>query len=339
MTISLTDQLDLNVGARYHEQDNSDVNCAPIPGVTAPKPLPNQAHAGGDLFACTPIAATLLENSFDKVTGNVSLQWRFTDEIMGYVSWSQGFDSGGISAPTIDGVRTLIAYEPQLLENTEIGIRSDLLDGKLRLNATLFHSVWEDIQNLGAVFDSRGIQLPTLVTQNVGEALAEGLEIEMMWVPIDRLTVNVNLGLLDTEYTYIKPGTFALDTNTAFAQAPEDDYNVGIQYEFGLTNGGTLTARGDYSYSSQFWRSLPFLRMSAYAPPVPLNYDESGDLGTFNARLVYEPPQGNWDLQVFGTNLADEYLLNSGFFHGIWGYDFATVARPREVGASLNFRF
>jgi iron complex outermembrane recepter protein len=339
LTISLTDKLDLNVGARYHEQDNSDVNCSAIPGVTAPTPLPNQAHAGGNLFACTPIAATLLENSFDKVTGNLSLQRTFTEDLMGYISWSQGFDSGGISAPTIDGVRTLIAYQPQLLENIEVGMRSDWLDGRLRLNATVFHSVWEDIQNLGAVFDSRGIQLPTLVTQNVGEAVAEGAEIEMTWAPTDKFTLTANLGLLDTHYTYIKPGTFALNLSTAFAQAPEDDYNVGVQYEFSLMNGSTLTTRLDYNYSSQFWRSLPFLRMSAYSPPVPLSYDESGDLGTVNARIVYRPQEGDWDLQVFGTNLTDEYLLNSGFFHGIWGYDFATVGRPREVGASLNFRF
>ena len=338
VTIALTDTLDFNVGVRQHDQDNSDVNCAAIPGVTAPKPEVNETHAGGDLYACTPVGLPL-ENSFDKITGNVSLQKQFSDDLMAYVSWSEGFDSGGISAPTIDGVRTLIPYEPQLLTNTEIGVRSDLLGGKLRLNATLFHSVWEDIQNLGAVFDSRGIQLPTLVTTNVGEAQADGIEIELTWLPTDKLMFNINVGLLDTKYTYIKPGTFALNTSTEFAQAPEDDYNVGMQYNFSLSSGGTLTTRLDYSYSSQFWRSLPFLRMDAYSPPVPPSYDESGDLGTVNARLVYRPAGGEWDVSVFGTNLTDEYLLNSGFFHGIWGYDFATVSRPREFGASLNFRF
>ena len=54
---------------------------------------------------------------------------------------------------------------------------------------------------------------------------------------------------------------------------------------------------------------------------------------------MYSPAEGNWDLSVFGTNLTDEYQLNSGFFHGIWGYDFATVGRPREFGSSLTFRF
>ena len=44
-------------------------------------------------------------------------------------------------------------------------------------------------------------------------------------------------------------------------------------------------------------------------------------------------------VSLFGTNLTDEYMLNSGFFHGIWGYDFSSVGRPREVGVSLNFQF
>jgi hypothetical protein len=79
--------------------------------------------------------------------------------------------------------------------------------------------------------------------------------------------------------------------------------------------------------------------MSGYSPPIPASYDESGDLGTVNARVSYRPAAGDWEFAVFGTNLTDEYLLNSGFFHGIWGYDFATVARPREAGMSFNFRF
>jgi hypothetical protein len=44
-------------------------------------------------------------------------------------------------------------------------------------------------------------------------------------------------------------------------------------------------------------------------------------------------------VSVFGTNLTNEYILNSGFFHGLWGIDFATVARPREAGVSMNFQF
>jgi hypothetical protein len=72
---------------------------------------------------------------------------------------------------------------------------------------------------------------------------------------------------------------------------------------------------------------------------VPGGIDESGDWGTINARLTYEPADGNYSVSVFGTNITDEYMLNSGFFHGIWGYNFATVSRPAEYGASLTVRF
>ena len=337
VTFELTESLDLNLGVRQHSQDNSNTNCAAIQGVTAPKPSRVNEAIRGNIFACTP--TSVLANSFDKVTGSMSLEKRFSEDLMAYVSWSEGFDSGGISAPTIDGVRTLVPYTPQTLTNTEVGMRSDLLNGKLRFNATLFFSEWEDIQNLGAVFDSRGIQLPTLVTQNVGTAEAKGIEIEMTYVPTDHLMFNINLGNLDTKYTYIKPGTFALDTNTAFAQAPDNTYNLGVQYTATPSNGSELIARLDYSYSSQFWRSLPFLRMDAYSPPVPPSYDESGDTNTVNARLTYRPASADWEVSIFGTNLTNEYLLNSGFFHGIWGYDFATVGRPREAGVSFKFGF
>jgi hypothetical protein len=42
---------------------------------------------------------------------------------------------------------------------------------------------------------------------------------------------------------------------------------------------------------------------------------------------------------VFGTNLTDEYYVNSGFFHALWSIDFATVGRPREVGVQLKAFF
>ncbi len=55
--------------------------------------------------------------------------------------------------------------------------------------------------------------------------------------------------------------------------------------------------------------------------------------------MTYEPANANWNLAVFGTNLTNERLINSGFFHGIWGFDFATVGRPREAGVQMNFKF
>ncbi|HEX6999444.1 MAG TPA: TonB-dependent receptor [Gammaproteobacteria bacterium] len=350
VTVNLTNTLDLTVGVRQHDQSGDNYTLYPIPGVTAPKPeTVNMLHSGGDPFVGTPINPSTGEHSprnpfqFDKLTSRFALQNQFTDDLMGYISYSEGFNSGGVSVATISNVRTFFPYEPSTLKNYEVGMRSDWADGRVRFNATVFHTVWEDIQAFGAVTDpNTGTQLPTLLITNVGEAEAEGAEFELTFVPVESLLINVNLGLLDTAYTKLRPGQMSghlpWTTDTEFQQAPETTYSIGFQHTATLAGGATWTTRLDYNYQDQFWRSEPFLRLSGY-DGIPPNEDESGDSAFLNLRFTYEPPDRRWQFSIFGTNLTDEYLINSGFFHGIWGFDFATVARPREAGASLTFRF
>ncbi len=63
------------------------------------------------------------------------------------------------------------------------------------------------------------------------------------------------------------------------------------------------------------------------------------DFGLVNARFAYTPPEGNWRLAIFGTNLTDEAYLTSGFLSTGTTQDLATIGRPREAGASFEFFF
>jgi iron complex outermembrane receptor protein len=341
-TIHLTDTFDLTVGVRQHDQSGFTVNGIAVPG-TAAKPIdPTQYHAG-DAFAMRDNAATYTPFNFDKLTTRLSLTKQFNDNIMGYVSYSEGFNSGGVSTPTVGTTRLILPYRPSVLENSEIGMRSDLANGLLRFNATLFHTVWTDLQATGVVYDPiTGVQIPTTVITNVGEAVAEGVEFELTILPIDSLAINVALGFLDTGYTEIAPGTYAghlpLTPETDFEQAPDKSYSIGIQHTASLDSGATWVSRLDYNYQGNFWRADPYRRVDGYEA-IPDGFDESGDWGIVNVRFTYEPADGNWSASLFGTNLTDEYTLNSGFFHGIWGFNFGTVGRPREAGAALTFRF
>jgi len=231
------------------------------------------------------------------------------------------------------------------LKNTEVGMRSDLANGKIRFNWTVFNTIWADLQAAGVVTDPvTGVQIPTLVTTNVGEAEAKGVEVELTFAPTDNLLINVGAGWLNTGYTKIAAGTMSghlpLTTGTSFEDAPDQSYTIGLQHTANLKNGAEFTTRIDYNYQGQFWRQPPFLRVSGYAAVPPNSgYDESGDWATVNLRFSYEPANKNWTASFFGTNITNEYMINSGFFHGIWGYDFATVGRPREAGVSLTYRF
>ncbi len=349
VTMPLTDKFTLAIGARQHDQDNYSQQMTP----TYQAPLfVNRDFAADPLAGSMNLARTL--SSFKKSTGRVSAQYQFTDDLMAYASYAEGFNPGGsifISRPG-DNVLVQNDWTPEVISNFEIGVRSDLANGRLRLNATLFDTTWDNaIAALAMRFcfpDGHCEDTRSVVNQNVGGAHATGVELEMTLAATDNLLFNVNLGYLDTGYDEITvptgPAAGYVAGQTEFAQAPEKTINVGVQHDASLSNGGSLTTRFDYSYVSQYWRANdPTLRVAWYAGTgsgIPAGFsDESGDFGQFNARLTYTSSDDRWDLSVFGTNLTDEYQLNSGFFHGIWGYDFATVARPREIGSSLTFRF
>jgi hypothetical protein len=104
---------------------------------------------------------------------------------------------------------------------------------------------------------------------------------------------------------------------------------------------GELVSRIDYNYQGSFWRSEPFLRTAAYdaVKKGGGGLDESGDWGVTNFRVTYRPTGADWEASLFGTNIANNYMINSGFFHGIWGYDFATVGRPAEYGVTMKYKF
>ena len=62
--------------------------------------------------------------------------------------------------------------------------------------------------------------------------------------------------------------------------------------------------------------------------------------GLLNARIVYQPANRAWQVALFGTNLTNEWYVNGGFDTALfWGYDFGTIGRPREIGASVRFVF
>jgi iron complex outermembrane receptor protein len=338
VVIGLTDRLDLTIGARYHEQDLETSTLNPIPGVTAVKPEHVGPFTSGDPFAGTPAFTDAV--SFDKVTSRLVLSREFSDDVMGYFSYSEGFNAGGADPVSTGTGRRLIKFDPELIKTYELGLRSDLASGRLRFNASLFHTRWEDIQIRSNFVDPTiGVYAVTIITQNVAGADADGFETEITWLPIDNLELSLNLGLLDTGYT-----TFLLGDETPvsvgddFAQAPEETYSIGLQHTAQLQGGAEFTSRIDYSYVSGFQR---------YADPLyhPKalglgDYYEAGDYGLVNARFVYAPAgAANWQVAVFGTNLTNERVINGGFYGSIWELDWSTVARPREAGVELKLLF
>jgi outer membrane receptor protein involved in Fe transport len=89
-------------------------------------------------------------------------------------------------------------------------------------------------------------------------------------------------------------------------------------------------------YHGEFWRSaIPNFRQDIYGG----GSSPSGDITRWNARAVYAPSGGDWELSAFVNNITDEIYLNSGFMDSIWQFDFSGVDAPREYGVGLSMRF
>ena len=353
ITFDITDRLDVTVGARRHEQTNTSFLVDYVGGIAAgiTEAAPFRAgdeYASYDRALTANLVATgpgspedpTATTSFDNTSYRFGLSYDLSADIMLYLGYNEGFNSGGTTS-FFDTAGNLIAnnYDPEIIESTEIGMRADLLNGSMRLNATVFSTDWLGIQIQAQAIDPiTGNVLTAVTTQNAANGKAEGVDIELTWFPTDDLMLGTNLGFLDTGYTAVQDGlTEDYDLDTTFTGAPDETYSFSAQYTWGLGNGGSLMARGSYSYTGFYERSslLSFRQRTI----LPDRDPEGGDYWMLDVRAVYTPAAGNYEISFYGNNLTDEYNLNSGFLHRFWNFDFGTVDNSREVGVGFRMNF
>ena len=325
ISYDLTEALTLTVGARSSEEDfHSETFRALYPKGDPQTPQFDLQNREIRLVQGVPV---IQDAKFDAVTPRVALQYQFTDTIMGYVSYAEGFNGGGVNSrfdPTLPN-NGILAFNDELLGNVEIGIRSDLLDGRLRLNATYFDGTWEDIQ-IGEVLTPG-----TTTTTNAGEAAISGLEVEATLRTGGPFSMNFAFGLLDTAYTDVGLATTTLALDSSFPYAPDTSYSVGFQWDNDLSSGASLLTRFDYGWidDHETFRDKRF------------HFSRNGGkaYGLLSARLQYTAASGAWSAALYGTNLTNEYYREGGFNAILAGVDQGYVGRPREVGLQLTMDF
>jgi iron complex outermembrane receptor protein len=277
---SLTDKATLTLGARWTEEEkkfwiyqraSGDASLLLPPTVWGCGNLTAEQQATADAVAADWIAngmspfppedraAALVCNdddgkkTWDRFTPRVALDYQFTDSLMGYVSYSQGFRSGGWNGrATTPG--SIGPYDPEIVDSYEIGFRSDLLDGTLRLNATAFLSDYDDKQE-STIYEF-GFATETIVN-NAAKAEIKGIEIESTWAPTEkflaRLAVGHNKGKYKEFLSYNRLTDEVEDISDifAFGFAPKWNINVGLDYYQPVLSGDMLILRGNYAWADE----------------------------------------------------------------------------------------
>lgn len=326
-TFDLTDAWSASAGLRWTEDQKGMqgvvLNVFPET-LPDPDPLPDTAIPdGGPLF----IFPDRFEDEYEKLTWSASSQYRFSQETMGYASYSTSFKSGGFNqrynAPPPDFLP--VSFDEESVETLEFGLKSDLTDS-LRVNAALFFSDYDDIQLIYRIG-------PVPLLFNAGTASIDGFELEFQFVPSDSLIVEGGFSYLDDsidEITEVPGASATIGPDNSLPFTPEWQANLGLGYTFFLANGWSLTPRVDASYTDEQYFDAGNTEITAQTESVTVT-----DLG-----LVLEGGQGRWNVGLFVDNLTDElYPLQGNASLETLGYAEMVHARGRNWYVTANIGF
>src|SRR5690606_37941320 len=196
----------------------------------------------------------------------LSLNYKFNADTLHYLRTARGFRGGGFQLRTPDAPN----FQPEVAEDIEIGLKTDLFDRRLRANLAWYQTDYSNKQ------ESQIVPLPpprgnaTIIT-NAAAATIQGFEAELFARPIEPLTLRLAASWIDGTYdTYpgalrYAGGTPVDATGESFAYPP---WTVALMARYEVPVGpGELALQADWS-----WRdgAQPSARLIDPALPASL---------------------------------------------------------------------
>ncbi len=332
-TYSLTERLDITLGARYTYDDKSFSLFSEYQNSLAGSPA-------GLAFAI-PVDDSG-SDSWSAFTPRLVVAYELSDDAMVYASATTGFKSGGFNSFSIDADGNplnggeLIPFDEEKVTSYELGLKSTWLDNSLMLNATAFLYEYKDQQSLDLTSDFSPTQvLPTYAVRQ-SDTEGTGIEIEAAWVIDEHWLLGGNYSYLDTEFTDYQtfPGEDPVADNKkgeALPSAPKNRWNLFIQHSLPIANIGTLTTNITYHYSDE---RLPDDAIESADIPVIDSYE------IVNARISFIDTSETWEVALWSNNLLDEeWLLGVGGTGDAIGSAPVDRADPRTYGIDFVYNF
>jgi iron complex outermembrane receptor protein len=306
---ALTDALTLTLGGRYTEDEKSTRQEGNVETISAG-------------FTSNP------NEEWSETTPRVGARYAFSDDLMAFFTYSKGYRSGGFNGRVNNLEEARDAYDPETVDNYELGIKSEWFDNRLRVNANLFFMDYQDKQEELQLPDEGGTGQKTIVT-NAASATIQGIEVDVQAFITENLSLRGNIGYLDTGYDGF--GFVDLDGNNVdlsgleFRRAPDFTGSLDATYEWDMA-GGQAWVRGAYRFIGEHFTN------STNDPEL-----ENDAQHLVTASVNYAMNNG-LQFSLFGRNLTDEDGYTHGYdVAGLWSY--AATRAPRTYGFEVQYNF
>ena len=309
--------------------------------------------------ANAPQCSASFNSSFNTDSYTLGLDWKINATTLAYITARRGYRAGGINPlaapvllanPPIPNALSLFTYQPEFLNDIEIGLKADWNLGgnwRLRTNVAAYSDRLSNAQ-LNQTFTVGTSSVSALV--NASAARIKGIEAEAVLRPDSHLSLSAAYAYTEAAYgpflDYNRrdpitnaPGTFS---GRIFPFTPKHKLNLGATYTMPVGGDkGDLSLSANWAYKSSIILGLvPFINVAGVS--VPDGESIQKETGTVDATLGWKKVLGSTlDANLFVTNLFDvtykiggASLINSGL-----GINQRIYNEPRMYGLSLRYRF
>jgi outer membrane receptor protein involved in Fe transport len=269
----------------------------------------------------------------DDMAYKVSLDWKIADDKMVYFTWSEGFRAGGVNRARVPGIPK---YEPDFVENYEIGWKTQWADGAVRFNGAVYIVDWNDFQYGFLDFTISNLT----IIQNVGSSQTKGVEFDLDWAATDNLLLSLAGSYNDAslQEDFWRSSQDEVDglppdapEGTPMPYVPEFQYTFIGRYTFDIADM-PLFAQAAWSYRDGSWTDLEV------SNPRRRHMDSYGVLG-----LTTGIEKDNWSLTLYANNLTNERgvinYVDPGYDSPSGVDDRTNYIRPRSYGIRWSQRF
>ena len=340
VSFALSESVKFTIGGRYSEEEKSFTNDSDVVALRSGADAVSFGFVPGSLqaipagFTLVDIPAYASDEKFHDFSLRALLEWQATDDILIYGSFNEGFKSGGFNAFALSP--DAAAFEPEAIEAFEIGAKTTLYDGAMRLNMAAYHYDYEDLQVRIAV-PTGGVAI-----ENAAAAEIQGFDAELEFQATPTLRLLGVLAYTDSEFTEgtlptIPEVTYAFGTaipledvsvvGNQLSRAPEWQGALAVENVFEL-GSFDLTGRASLRYQDEVF----FLEANHTAQ----TYREDS-YTTLDLRLTLSSDDAPWEISLFGNNVTDERVLTQvGSFSGL---PQGVPNEPAKYGIQIDYRF
>lgn len=262
------------------------------------------------------------DESWDDVSGRVSLSYSFTDDVLGYATVSRGFNSGNYNGGALSNQGEATLVDPETLVSYEVGLKSELAE-QLRLNVSAFYYDFTDQQVFVLASGDEGVPIQQL--SNAAASTLYGLEVEAVWRPVDSLVVQLGAGYTHSEFDRFDTPLGEDLSGRTLPSAPETNVNAMATYTI-PTAIGTWAFEVDGKYQSKQYFSVnndPILSQRGYT--------------LANAHVSWTSSNEHTTVTAWARNLADKDYLVGAYDLASFGWDQWVVGEPRTYGVTFEY--